>query len=139
MDEYFITASAVRLRRVNGQWAGQFAFCGGEPILLIKSDEDELLVTGSTPLGVSEHIDPGGHMRALEKGDLVIMVTDGLTPEGNQQLAGKSLSEWKQDMVRTVRNANTESLAEIAEQLVAQCSSEPQDDDIAMVLVRCDE
>lgn len=107
------------------------------PIVYHAADESfHILEATGIAMGAMEDSDYDAKTRQLEKGDIVVLYTDGITEAMNNQ--GEMFGE---DRLCAVIKASTEKpanmiLSGILDEVLAFCETAPQFDDITLMVVR---
>jgi phosphoserine phosphatase RsbU/P len=133
-DARFVTLFLAQLDPRDGSFV--YASAGHQCFLLGPGDEVQSLDCTSLPLGILPGRVPGSHPRALQPGQLVLFLTDGIaeatTPQGVAFGIERTL-----EVVRANRHR---SAAEIVEVLYRSARSfaqdAPQEDDITAVVLK---
>ncbi len=126
-DESLATIDIVRLDLYTGK--AEFLKAGAAPSFLLKSDSVQKLETDSLPAGILKGIGFDRAEHRLSSGDLVLMVSDGVTATG---------TDWIEAELEL--NAN-KSCKEIAQRIVKEARRRRIDghsDDVTVAVIRLD-
>jgi sigma-B regulation protein RsbU (phosphoserine phosphatase) len=111
-----------------------YALAGHLPILRLRDRKVDLLSETNLPLGVL----PGTEFKAapceMKKGDVLVLVTDGLTEVSGQNGEELGLGE----ISRALSDCDGDPPRKIAEKILRAVSrGSPQRDDQSLLVVRC--
>lgn len=116
----------------------QFANGGHNPPLIIRSNGDIGMMesTGGIALGVMEDFLYGSKTMALQRGDLIVLYSDGVTEAMNRDQAlygDKRLIE----LMHTLKDRSVDEIIRgILESVNGFCQDEPRSDDITLLTIR---
>ncbi len=122
---------------------GQFVYAnaGHNPPILLRSDgTDQLLKSSATALGVLEKMDPEERTIQLDRGDVLLMYTDGVSEAMNQDVRPLGI----QPVVQAARNAlrqNPDITAAELQQVILHCvqrhvGEQPVHDDLTIIVMK---
>jgi serine phosphatase RsbU (regulator of sigma subunit) len=134
-DLRFATVAYLRMRKDNGHVELEGS-CGGHPlpIVLRRSGAVETVGHPGTLLGVFEDADLSSDRTVLEKGDAVILYTDGVSQEREQ---GGSISE--EDLEALVHSSAGMDAGDIAQRILTSAidsATGQSRDDVAVLVLR---
>lgn len=121
-----VEAGQVRLELVNA---------GHPPPFLVDHDGDVREIgTPQTLLGVVEHVAYVAEAHGLNRGDLLVALTDGVLErrEGNRMLGEESFA----DELAQTAHLPAQAVAERIRRLVVEFTDAPQQDDMAILAIR---
>lgn len=134
LSSYFVCLTLAILSPISGRL--EICSAGAEPAFLLRaSGETVLLRGGGLPLGVAAKAEYKSLTLTQEVGDLLLIVTDGLTEarRGMEFLGEQGVA----DLVR--RSLDAESLAQVGEAILAGAQTfadGPLHDDVCLLLAR---
>ncbi|MGI6143458.1 MAG: stage II sporulation protein E [bacterium] len=131
-EDSFATVDLVVLDLYAGE--AEFVKVGSCTSYIKRGRHVALIHTPSPPIGIVEDINVQPVKRRLRDGDLIVMVTDGVTGEKGEE-DGKS--GWLLDLLR---KANTDEPGEMARWILAEAGKQPglHADDMAVLVARVD-
>ncbi len=109
----------------------EFVKAGASMTFIKRADGVECVKSTSLPIGVVSKLEPDVETRALQDGDLVIMVTDGIMdalPVGEQEFLMRMIIEG-------IQKANPKEIAQYILGQVLECSGEVPLDDMTVLVV----
>lgn len=125
MHECSATVDLLEFDLVSGEAA--FYKGGAAPSYVLRDDNLYKLRSNSVPLGIIKELDTKKIALTLEDGDIVVMVSDGVTQ-------AKDECPWLFDLLRA--SVGKESLASIADMIVKRAKYEGATDDISVVVMK---
>ena len=131
----FVTALLGILNLKNGKL--EFSNAGHTPLIIRNIDNDYKIIseTHSNPLGVFENIVIGSAAITLEKGDEIILFTDGITETLNP---AEDFLELKglENIITELNSTNPEQTAvQILQKVHSFAQNTPQKDDITILVI----
>ena len=131
----FVTALLGILNLKNGKL--EFSNAGHTPLIIRNIDNDYKIIseTHSSPLGVFENIVIGSAAITLEKGDEIILFTDGITETMNP---AEDFLELKglENIITELNSTNPEQTAvQILQKVHSFAQNTPQKDDITILVI----
>jgi sigma-B regulation protein RsbU (phosphoserine phosphatase) len=112
----------------------RYALAGHLPILRLRDGKIELLSETNLPLGILPETEFKSASCEMTKGDVLVLVTDGLTEVSGQDGEELGLSE----ISRALCDCDSNSPKEIAEKLLRTVDrASPQRDDQSLLIIRC--
>jgi PAS domain S-box-containing protein len=133
-SSFFLCLTAIVIDPVSGR--ANICVCGVEPPLLIRADGtiEEILASGA-PIGVFEDSAYLATEIVLQKGDLIVVTTDGITEarHGGDFLGNDGLAKLASDVrsMRSLADAGTKIIRNVKEFANNELS-----DDVCLMLIR---
>lgn len=129
----FITAAMIRISDSNSL---EFSVAGHPPVLHFKKKEnriDELMIK-QLPIGFKEEFEYKSNNVDYEKGDLFVLITDGVTETSN-----KKKNEFGTESVKRIIIENSGKSAEEISNLIFSKVQNfgDQKDDVTMLVIKC--
>ncbi len=90
--ETFSTVDLCILNLVDGE--ANFIKIGAPPTFLVRNGQVQHIASPTLPLGILDSVSPGATRRVLEDGDLIVMVSDGITANEEADWVDAALLEW---------------------------------------------
>ncbi len=125
MHECSATVDLMELDLITG--SAEFYKGGAAPSYVYRDTNLYKLRSNSVPLGIIKELDTRKIAFELADGDVVVMVSDGVTQSRDE-------CPWLFDLLR--ENVGKESLASISDAIVKRAKYEGADDDISVVVMR---
>lgn len=123
-DELFATADLLLVDLETGR--AEFTKLAASSSYIVRGKAVHVVEGGKLPLGILDEVNPGLHYTNLRKGDVVFMMTDGVT----DALPEDTLSEL---MIEAVRSKE-EDMARYIVDAAAMCASGRRDDMTAVCI-----
>lgn len=136
-DEGFVTAFYAVLDPVNRQLT--YSRAGHNPPRLVRRNKVlSLEMTGALPLGVLEGLPYGEETLSIERGDLLLFYTDGIT-EAASPASGKMFGTDRLDelLLGCDSLGPGDCIGRIQAELAEFCANAPPSDDQTLVAMRC--
>ncbi|MDD5065875.1 MAG: SpoIIE family protein phosphatase [bacterium] len=108
------------------------------PLLLYKSQDNtfDLLDTPGLPLGIMRDQKYEQAERGMQKGDIILLYTDGITEAMNTKREQFSIERVK-DIIRTNKEKSAQDIVSIIQSKMDEfCTGAPQHDDQTLILLR---
>ena len=125
MSECSATLDLFELDLMNGHTV--FYKCGASASYIYRRGRLFKLRSDSMPIGILSDVDIKKYELELSRGDVVVMVSDGVTGEGSE-------CPWLFDLL--AQNLPNRSLEHIAELIIKYATAKGSGDDITVLLVR---
>jgi sigma-B regulation protein RsbU (phosphoserine phosphatase) len=115
----------------------QFANGGHNPPLIIRSGDVRMMEsTGGIALGVMEDFLYGSKTMALQRGDLIVLYSDGVTEAMNRDQELYS-DQRLIELMHTLKDRSVDEVIRgIIESVDTFCQDEPRSDDITLMAIR---
>ncbi len=107
-DEIFATLDAAIINLIDG--STEFIKVSSCPTYIKKENKVDMIQTAGLPIGILENMDVDLYGKKLEKGDIIVMVSDGIV-DANTEYTPKEL--WITELLKAVKTENTQRLADI--------------------------
>lgn len=107
-DEVFATLDATIINLSDG--STEFIKVSSCPTYIKKENKVDMIQTAGLPIGILENMDIDLYGKNLEKGDLIVMVSDGII-DANTEYTPKEL--WITELLKAVKTDNAQRLADI--------------------------
>lgn len=91
--ETFSTVDLCILNLVDGE--ANFIKIGAPPTLLVRHGQVQHISSPTLPLGILDSVSPGATRRVLEDGDMIVMMSDGITANEETDWIDDLLLEWQ--------------------------------------------
>ena len=92
-EETFSTVDVCLINLVDGE--ANFIKIGAPPAFLIRRGQVQIIASPTLPLGILEEVTPGATRRVLEDGDLIVLVSDGITGNEDTEWLETLLAGWE--------------------------------------------
>lgn len=102
VGESFSTVDLCLLNLIDGE--ANFIKIGAPPTFLIRRGQVLLIASPTLPLGILDEVSPGVSKRILEDGDIIVMVSDGIT--GNED------TDWLEGELLNLEHLEPHQLAQ---------------------------
>jgi stage II sporulation protein E len=128
-DEIFATADLCVIDLVTG--SADFIKIGAVSTFIKKKDGVKVIKAPALPMGILEDIQAESVKEALEDGDMIVMVTDGVLDSVDAQI---NPEEWMVDVISKLDTCNPQELADhIMNEALEQAEGIARDDMTVMV------
>ncbi len=111
---------------------------GHGPLILFRAntDEFEFLDTEGMPIGIMSDIDYGQNYTILERGDIAILYTDGISEAMNQLHEEFGLERFKDVIRNNKKDGAREICNRVLEAVTTFCGTAPQHDDETLLVLK---
>ena len=102
VGETFSTVDLCLLNLVDGE--ANFIKIGAPPTFLLRRDQVLTISSPTLPLGILDEVTPGVSKRILEDGDIIVMVSDGIT--NNEE------TDWLEEEIKNLAHLEPHQLSQ---------------------------
>lgn len=109
---------------------GEFIKIGSAPSYVYSDKKVEIIKSSSLPVGILDEITPQKSEVILKRGDIIVMVTDGITEiSGYNEL-------WVRDLILNYESTNPQQIADYILEMAVKLSHNNIKDDMSVVCCR---
>lgn len=130
-EEIFATLDTTIINLADG--SAEFIKVSSCPTYIKKENKVDMIQTTGLPIGILENMDVDLYGKKLEKGDLIIMVSDGII-DTNAQYEPKEL--WIAELLKAVKTENPQRLADIILQEAIDSNLGVAKDDMTVLVAK---
>lgn len=128
-DESFATVDLALIDLYTGR--AELVKIGAAPSFIVRADTVSVVESASLPVGIIREIDFSAVIRKLAVGDLVVMVTDGVTDCYRGPLEKET---WLGELLRDLPRTDPQRLAELVLQQARQSAGSGIPDDMTVLV-----
>jgi len=133
-EETFSTVDMVSIDLFNCE--ADFLKIGAAPSYIKRGREVTVLRSNSLPAGILDHIEIDSTTRALQEGDLLVMITDGITDSMELPDTGDHAFDWVATILANMDVLGVQSLADYLLEHAIQNAGGKSVDDLTVLVAR---
>lgn len=130
-NEHFSTLDICTLDCYTGE--AEFVKIGAVSTYIISEDKIQLIKSQSLPVGIVGNLDIGVTKVQLEKGDIIVMITDGILDSTGNVLRNE---EWLSELIAENSNVSPEVMADIILESAKKNSRNVLRDDMTVMVAQ---